>query len=165
MNFVESMAISCGFKSESPCIEESFFPVVAEKYITFSSENHQSKQWDHLQEYIDLLTPILKKNDISMVEVGSNELQFKNVIGLKGATNANHWAYIVKRSMLHFGPENFLSHLASFFDIPCVLLFSNTTPEYSLPNWSKNKENQHIIQSDFKRSQSILLRARNNQDN
>ena len=154
MNFVESMAVSCGLKSESPCIEESFFPVVAEKYITFSSENHQSKQWDHLQEYIDLLTPILKKNGINMVEVGSNKLQFKNVIGLKGATNANHWAYIVKRSMLHFGPENFLSHLASFFDIPCVLLFSNTTPEYSLPNWSKNKENQHIIQSDLKGSKA-----------
>jgi hypothetical protein len=147
MNFVESMATSCGLKSGSPYIEQSFFPIVAEKYITFSSENHQSKQWDHFQEYIDLLNPILKKNNIRIVEIGSNDLQFQNVIGLKGATNANHWAYIIKKSTLHFGPENFLSHLSSFFDIPRVLLFSNTTPEYSSPNWAKNTQNQHIIQS------------------
>ena len=150
MNFAESMAISSGLKKSKPHIEESFFPVVPKKYITISSENHQSKQWDHFQEFINLIKPMLDKEGISIIEIGSNEVQLQNVISLKGATNANHWAYIIKNSILHIGPENFLSHLSSFYDTPCVMLFSNTSPDYALPSWSKNKDNQYILQSDLK---------------
>lgn len=148
MNFIDCLSSFTGLKSSSPFINSSFFPVVPEKYITISTENHQSKQWDHFQEYIDTIYPILKKNNISIIEVGHNNVNLKNVISLKGATNSNQWSYVVKKSLLHVGPENFISQLASFHSKPFIAFFSNTTPEYSWPTWS-NEKNQIPIQANL----------------
>ena len=71
MHFVENMSNSLGLKQNSPYIDESFFPVTPEKYITISTENHQSKQWDHFQEFINLIQPYLNKQDIKIIEIGS----------------------------------------------------------------------------------------------
>lgn len=135
MHFVDSLSLFSGLKSTRPFIEESFFPVAWEKYITISTENHQSKQWDHFQEYINLILPLLKKENIGIVEIGKNNVQINGVSILKGATNENHWSFIVKNSLLHIGPENFIASLAAFHDTPLVCLFSNTSPEYAAPNW------------------------------
>lgn len=148
MNFIETLSAFSGLKSSKPFIEPSFFPVVPEKYITISTENHQSKQWDHFQEYIDIIYPILNKNNISIVEIGQNKINLNNVIGLKGATGPNQWSYIIEKSLIHIGPENFLSQLASYHSRPFIAFFSNTTPEYSWPNWSNN-DNQIAIQADL----------------
>ena len=144
MNFVESVALSSGLKISKPQIESLFFPTVPQKYITFCSENHQSKQWDHLQEWIKLIKPYLDKENISIIELGANELSFEGVISLKGVS-PNHHSYIMERSLLHMGPENFLSHLASFHGIPYIALFSNTNPAYARPLW------------DSSHSQALLL--------
>lgn len=157
MNFVESLSLCAGLKYSRPFIEESFFPVVPEKYITFCTENHQSKQWDHFQEYLNIITPILKKNGISVVEIGDNEVKLNSSnISLKGATRPNHWSYIIRRSLLHVGPENFISQLASFHDTPFIAFFSNTNPEYSAPIWSDRK-NQILIEADLKSNKPSFL--------
>ncbi len=144
MNFVESLSLFSGLKSSSPLIEDLFFPVVPKKYITISTENTKSKQWDHFQEFINLISPILADHNISIVEIGENKISLNNIISLKGATNANHWSYIVKKSMLHVGPESFITQLAGFHNTPCVSLFSNTSPEYSLASWSKSEKQCNI---------------------
>jgi hypothetical protein len=149
MNFVESLSLFSGLKSSNPSIEESFFPIVPDKFITICSEDHPSKQWDHFQEYLSLIIPILKKHGISIIEIGNNNHSLKGVTSLKGATNANHWSYIVKKTMLHIGPENFVTQLASFFHKPFISFFSNTSPDYSFPVWSKNKD-QIAIQANLK---------------
>jgi len=157
MNFVESLSLCAGLKHSRPFIEESFFPVVPEKYITFCTENHQSKQWDHFQEYLNIITPILEKNGISVVEIGDNEVNLNSSnISLKGATRPNHWSYIIRRSLLHIGPENFISQLASFHDTPFIAFFSNTNPEYSAPIWSDRK-NQILIEADLKSNKPSFL--------
>lgn len=139
------MSLFSGLRSKRPFIEEAFFPVSAEKYITISTENHQSKQWDSFQEYINLIYPILKKQNISIIEIGSNEVQFQNITVLKKVTNENHWSFIVKNSLLHIGPENFISSLASYHGVPSITLFSNTNPEYAAPNWIKSDAEQIFI--------------------
>jgi ADP-heptose:LPS heptosyltransferase len=150
MNFVESLSLCAGLKYSKPFIEESFFPVVPEKYVTFCTENHQSKQWDHFQEYLNIITPILKKNGISVVEIGDNEVKLNaSIISLKGATGPNHWSYVIRNSLLHVGPENFISQLASFHNTPFIAFFSNTSSEYSAPIWS-DKKNQILIKADLK---------------
>jgi len=151
MNFAESLALSSGLKLHKPQIEDLFFPIIHDKYITFSTEDHDSKQWDHFQEFIDLIFPILKQKNISIVEIGKNKTQFSGVTCLKGATCANHWSYIIKRSMLHIGPENFISQLCDVYEIPYVCLFSNTSPEYAAPFWSK-KEDKRILLGPNKES-------------
>jgi len=135
MHFVESMSLFSGLKSKRPFIEESFFPVSAKKYITICTENHQSKQWDSFQEYINLINPILKNNEISIVEIGQSDVSFNNVTILKKATNENHWSFIIKNSLLHVGPENFISSLAAYHNTPSITLFSNTSPEYASSSW------------------------------
>ena len=145
MNFVDNLALSTGLKSESPFISDSFFPIVAKKYITIATENHQSKQWDHTQEFVNLIKPILLKSNISIVEIGSNDVNIEGVVSVKGATNPNHWSYVVKNSLLHVGPENFISHLAALHETPQVVLFSNTSPDYAAPPWSKNSSTQSFI--------------------
>lgn len=135
MHFLESLSSSTGLTAKQPFIEDCFFPVVPSKYITISTEDHQSKQWDHFQEYINIIKPILDKNDIHIIEIGANKIQLGNVSSLKGATNSNHWSYILKGAMAHIGPENFISHLASFHNIPIVVLFSNTNEDYAKPLW------------------------------
>jgi len=156
MHFVESLAVGAGLKSSRPFIEDSFFPIVPEKYITFCTENHQSKQWDHFQEYLDIISPILQKNNISIIEIGSNDVKLNGQINLKKVTGPNHWSYIIKKSLLHVGPENFISQIASFHNRPFIAFFSNTDPEYCAPLWSK-PENQTLIQADLKSKKPSFL--------
>lgn len=150
MHFIESMSLLSGLKSKRPFIEESFFPVVSEKYITICTENHQSKQWDHFQEYVNLILPILKKQNIGIVEVGKNKVHIAGVIGLKGPTNENHWSFIIKNSLLHIGPENFIASLAAYHNVPLISLFSNTSPEYAAPNWLGSSAEQTFVTPDIK---------------
>ena len=150
MNLVDNLALSVGLKVGSPFISDSFFPIVSEKYITIATENHQSKQWDNIQEFVNLIKPILSKNNISIVEIGSNDVNIEGVVSVKGATSPNHWSYIVKNSLLHIGPENFISHLASLHETPQVILFSNTSPEYAAPPWSKGSSAQSFICANLK---------------
>lgn len=147
MHFTEAMSLFSGLKSKKPFIEECFFPVIAEKYITISTENHQSKQWDHFQEYIDLIMPILNKHNIHIVEVGRNDVKLKSITILKTVTNENHWSFIVKNSLLHIGPESFISSLASYHNTPSITLFSNTSAEYSSPDWIASECEKIFINS------------------
>lgn len=153
MHFVKNMSNTLGLESRKPHIEESFFPVVPDKYITICTENHQSKQWDHFQEYINLIKPFLTKNNIQIVEVGANKVKLQSIISLKNVTNPNQWSFIIKNSLCHIGPENFLSCLAAFHDTPSISLFSNTSPEYSNPNWVNQEYSTHIIEPDRGTSQ------------
>jgi len=145
MNLIESLSLSSGLKSSKPAIMDSFFPVVANKYITICTENHQSQQWDHLQEFINILRPIAQEHDVEIVEIGSNEVSLSGVVSLKGVTTPKHWSYLVKKSLFHIGPENLISHFASLHDTPQVILFSSTSAEYCAPQWSSVPEHQYFI--------------------
>jgi|TARA_Y100000289_G_scaffold39202_1_gene38690 hypothetical protein len=149
MHFVESMSLFSGLKSKRPLIEEAFFPVALDKYITICTENHQSKQWDHFQEYVNLILPILKKQNIGIVEIGKNQAHIGGVTILKGATNENHWSFIIKNSLLHIGPENFIASLAAYHNVPLISLFSNTSPEYAAPNWIDSSAEQIFVTPDI----------------
>jgi hypothetical protein len=140
MNFVDNLSLSCGLKSSKPTIERAFFPVVPEKYITFHSEDHQSKQWNHLQEFINLIRPYLQKKEISIIELGWNKEPLHNIdISLKNIDPRNT-AYVLEKSILHVGVENFLTQLSSFYDTPCVSLYSNTSPDVFGPMWGDKEK-------------------------
>ena len=161
MNFVESISLSSGLKSSKPTVMDSFFPVVAEKYITVCTADHQSKQWDHFQEFINIISPIVAEKGIEIVEIGANQIQLGGVVSLKGATNPNHWSYLIKNSLFHIGPENLISHFASLHNTPQVILFSNTAPEYSAPNWSSIHPHQSFICANLKGKKPSYLGEEN----
>lgn len=149
MNFTDSLSLCSGLKLNKPTIQDLFFPIVPKKYITFCSENHGAKQWDHFQEYIDLINPYLLKEEIKIIEIGSNDLKFHNISSVKNITNGNHWSYILKNSLMHIGPENFMSQLCLLHKVPFIALFSNTNPEYSIPSWGDFK-NKTFLMPDLK---------------
>ena len=144
MNAVDSLSLSSGLKARRPRIEESFFPLVPEFYITINSDRSQPKHWDHMQEFINIISPHLSKKNISIVELGWNEHPLSGVISLKNVTDTKHASYIVKNSLLHIGPEGFFSQLASFHSRPFVALFSNTTPLHSMPLWGADDPSSYL---------------------
>ena len=141
MHFVETLSLCSGLKAKKPFIQDSFFPISNDKYITISTDKHPSKQWDQFQEFIDLINPFLDKEGIKILEVGSNNVKLENVSVLKGPTNENQWSFILKNSLLHIGPENFVSSLAAYHNIPSICLYSNTNPAYASPGWINNFSN------------------------
>ncbi len=140
MNFIENLSLHSGLRRSTPLINPAFFPVVAEKYITFHTEDHQSKQWDHLQEFINLIKPYLDKEGIEIIELGWNKEAISNINLSAKNLDPKNCAYILEKSMLHVGVENFITQLSSFYDIPCVSLYSNTSPDVFSPSWGDMKK-------------------------
>ena len=151
MNFVDNLSLHSGLKVSQPSINPCFFPIVAEKYITLHTEDHQSKQWDHLQEFINLIKPYLKKENIKLVELGWNKEPLSNIDVSTKNLDPKNAAYILEKSLLHIGVENFLTQLASFYDVPCVSLYSNTSPDSYSPLWGEvEKYKKWCIEPDLK---------------
>jgi len=165
MNFVDSLSLSSGLRISKPCIDPAFFPLVPEKYITINTDKHQSKQWDHTQEFIDLLNPFLQSKNISIVELGWNEHQLQNVYSIKNAANPRQAAFVMQNSLLHVGPEGFFTQLASFYKKPFVSLFSNTTAEFSKPRWSKGDSTSYLREIIIESSRNNLKPSFGNEEN
>lgn len=153
MNFLESISSSVGLSTSKPAIEKSFFPLVADKYITVNTENHQSKQWDHFQDFINLIKPFLQKENIKIVELGWNDIEVQNVDHSIKNIDPKNAAYIIEKSLAHIGVESFLTQLSSFYNVPLVSLYSNTTKSFSPPLWGHTIESKRVlIESDRKNS-------------
>tara|TARA_Y100000310_G_C20619242_1_gene782359 strand:- start:124 stop:1311 length:1188 start_codon:yes stop_codon:yes gene_type:complete len=135
MHLIENFSLCSGLKTHSPLISETFYPIVPKKYITLHTEDHPSKQWDHLQPCINILKPFLDEQGISIIELGYNKVPLDGVISIKNAAGLNQNAYVIKNSLLHMGPEGLFIQLASYYQKPLVALFSNTSPDYCRPLW------------------------------
>lgn len=151
MHILEQYALNCGLKIDKPYIYEKYFPIPFEKYITFNPfGKFNSRKYSYWQEVIDLITPILNKENISIVQIGGqNEIGYNQCVHLMGQTNYNQTAYIIKNALLHFGVDSFPVHIASYFDKKIVALYSNMYASQSKPYWS-TKENIELIQADLK---------------
>jgi hypothetical protein len=146
MHLIETYATYCGSKIDKPFIYESFFPAPFEKYITFHSDTpYTSRNYDYWQEVIDLISPYLEKNNIKLIQIGGEkDRNFKNCENFKGKTNRNQLAYVLRKSLLHFGADSFPIHLAGFFDINLVALYSISRPENAGPYFG-TKEKQILF--------------------
>jgi len=146
MHLIETYATYCGSKIDKPFIYESFFSNPFEKYITFHSDTpYSSRNYDYWQEVIDLISPYLEKNNIKLIQVGGEKDRgFRNCENFKGKTNRNQLAYVLKRSLLHFGADSFPIHLAGFFNINLVALYSISRPENAGPYFG-DKEKQILF--------------------
>jgi len=150
MHVLEQYALNCGLKIDEPYIYEKYFPIPHERYITFNPfDKFNSSKYSYWQEVVDLLSPILKKENIHIVQIGNqNEKGYQNCLPLMGQTNCNQIAYIIKNSMLHFGVESFSIQVASHFKKKIVALYSNVYAAQSKPYWSSH-EDVELIQADL----------------
>ena len=152
MNLIETYALNCGAKIDKPYIYSTFFPIPFERYITFhTDEAEQSKSYEYWQDVINIITPVLKNNNITIVQVGdANNREMHDCVSFRGQTSLNQLAYIMERSMLHVGPDGFLLHLASYYDIPIVGLYSPYFIECNKPFFGS--ASKHILLSSYDRA-------------
>jgi ADP-heptose:LPS heptosyltransferase len=148
MHFLETHALNCGAKIDKPFIYTSFFPLPIEKYITFHSDSPATaKNYDYLQDVINIIYRPLEQHGIKIVQVGDpKDRNFSNCASLKGALNSNQLAFIIQNSMLHFGADGFPLHLAGGFDIPLVGIFVNNFINCDKPYFG-SPEKQILISS------------------
>lgn len=150
MHILEQYALNCGLKINKPYIYEKFFPIPYEKYITFNPfGKFESRKYSYWQEVINLIYPILQKENIHIIQIGAqNEPGYNQCYHLMGQTNFNQTAYIINNSLLHFGVDSFPIHIASYFDKKIVSLYCNMYSSQSKPYWS-NEKNIKLIQADL----------------
>jgi hypothetical protein len=148
MHLIESYATSCGLKIDKPSIYEKFFPFSPEKYVIFSSSMIPAKQYDYWLDVINIIMPKLSDSGISILQLGEKgERGVPLCVSANGLTNRCQEAYLIKRSLLYFGVDNFLSQLAGHYDKKIVCIYSNNNLKDVKPYWGSNK-NQELIESD-----------------
>lgn len=127
MHLIESYATNCGLRIDKPFILEKYFPLNLSKYITFQCSSEQPKIYDYWMDVIDIIYPYLQQHGISIVQMGKNtDRPLVRATVLNGQTNLNHEAFIIKDSILHFGVDGHLNHLASAYNKKIVSLYSNS---------------------------------------
>ena len=143
MHLLNTYALYCGAKINKSFIYESYFPLPFQKYITFQAETpHDGRNYQYWQDVIDMIVPILSKMNIAVIQSGiPKEFPYQRTINLLGQTNVHQLAYLIKNSMLHFGPDSFGVHLSSHYNIPVVALYSISMPEVAGPYFGdKNRQ-------------------------
>jgi len=151
MHILEQYALNCGVSISKPFINEEFFPLPFEKYITLHPKGKfHSREYDYWEEVTTNLYPILNKHNIKIVQIGNKE---DNLIpfcySINGQTNLNNLAYIIKNSLLHLGIDSLPIHLASAYDKKIVGLYCNMYPNQSKPYWSDSNDYE-ILFADLK---------------
>jgi len=151
MKLIETYAANSGLQISKPFIYEKYFPLLIEKFITIHKEvKYPSRQYLYWQEVVDILEPILSKQNIQIAQIGTNEDKPLNgVFSLLGNTTFNQLAFVMKNSLLHVGVDSFPVHLASFYDKNIVSIYSNTNSNNMGPYWG-DKKKHILIEADRK---------------
>tara|TARA_R100000008_G_scaffold67884_1_gene44994 strand:+ start:14357 stop:15541 length:1185 start_codon:yes stop_codon:yes gene_type:complete len=140
MHILESYALQNDLKIDKPFVYENFFPLAVDKFITLdtSSLKTNAMKYDYWQLVVNIISPYLKEQGISIVQLGD-----KDCTGLEGCYIAlgqcshNQKAYIIKKSLAHLSPNNESCHIASTYNKKSVILFPfNCYPEQFSPYWS-----------------------------
>ena len=142
MNRLERYSLHSGLKISEPFVNDCFFPIVHDKYITFNSESSvESKKYDYWQEVIDLIYDPLSKENIKIIQIGNkNSRQYEKVYSIRGLVDFNQESYIIKKSLLHFSAIDYHSQLASFNNTPLVSLHSHEPSSETLPQWGDSEK-------------------------
>ena len=151
MHVLESYALQNDLKIDRPHLYEKFFPLAVDDYITIdtSSLNTASMTYDHWQLVVNLISPILDKEGIKIIQTGDKSCSPLNgCYSTLGQCDFNQRAYVINKSLLHASPNNETSHIASSLGKPLVVLFPNNCYISQFkPYWS-NDSNIEICQAD-----------------
>lgn len=142
MHLIETYSLSAGAKIGKPEIYTTHFPIPFQKYITFQPKSqYDSKNYDFWQECINIILPTLNKLGITIIQLGDkNDQPISGTHFLSGQTTINQVAGLIQNSILHFGSDSFMVHIASAFNKKIVSLYSNNYIKNVRPFWTKNSD-------------------------
>lgn len=139
MHILETYALSCGLKIDRPHVYEHFTSVPFDKFISFNR-----KFYPYFPEVIKLIRPELNNRGIGILQIKATQETQDVADIVQDGLSFGQFAYIIRRSMLHFGEDDFLFDLAGFYDIPRVQIFSTTFPNTFKPYWG-TPDKQRIV--------------------
>jgi len=123
MNKLEHISLNSALKPSKPFIDECFFPIIHDRYITFDFDlSDKSTAYQHWAEVIKFMLPFLDNEGIKIIRLGQHhDVLFDGVIN-KFELTKNQISYIIKRSLLHFNSLNYFTYLSTLHDTPLVSL-------------------------------------------
>jgi hypothetical protein len=141
-HLIELYAKDLGVQIEHrPQINEHYYPVSSGKYITIHNSNKlPSKNYSYWNEVVSILKPELKKRNIDIIQVGTEE--DPKILGVDkffNNTSFNQSFFIIKKSLCHVGIDSCPVHIASSYNIPTVSIYAHTYSSTCDPVWNKNK--------------------------
>ena len=144
MHILESYALQNDLKIDRPHLYEKFFPLAVDKYITLdtSSLGTSAMSYDHWKLVVNLISPILQKEGITIIQLGEKKCQpIEGCYIAIGQCDINHKSYVISKSLLHISSNNETSHIASSYNKPSVILYPyNCYIDQFRPYWSKGDE-------------------------
>jgi len=142
-HLLEEYAKNLGVRISQPVVNDHFFPLIGDQYITIATEDHKpAKHYKHYDVVLTLLKPVLRANKVKVIQIGGSQ-PIKNVDHILNISFKQK-CFILSNSLLHLGCDGVLSHAASFKNIPTVNLFGNTFPSTNRPLFSKSKLNTNL---------------------
>ena len=139
-HLIHEYAKNLGVKISQPVVNDHFFPLLADKYITLHQpDQFSSKTYAHYDIVLSLLKPFLDRAKIKVVQLGGQA----KIEGADAALNLSfkQQSFVISNSLVHLGCDGVLSQLASLKKIPTVTLFGNTFPSTTKPVFSSNSLN------------------------
>lgn len=140
MHIIDSYALNCGLKISEPYIYEKFTPIAHEKYIVLDIlDKSDAKHYAYWQEVIFILNDYLLKNSIKIIQIADkDEAPLADTLFIPDLS-INQKAYVIKNSLLYVGVDSVYMHLASYYGVPAVALYSNSNPNNTGPYFNKEK--------------------------
>lgn len=131
-----------GVKVGKPYFQPHFFPVQDKKYIVIHNGTKvPAKTYAYWTEVINLIKPILQKNDIKIYQIGLEEEGIINGINKRIFTSSlKQVAFVIKHSMLVAGIDSVPIHMASCLDVPSVSLYAHTYSNTCCPIWNQDSK-------------------------
>ena len=136
-HLVKEYAKHCGVQVGQPVLGQHYFPIKYDKYIIVdTSGSSQASKYPYWSELISLLQESLP-SEVALVRIVSpDEKKFHGEDLALGNLSIKQINYIINNAMAHIGVYGFTQHIASAFDVPTVVMYSNNMPEYCGPAWS-----------------------------
>ena len=129
MRLMETYSRNCSVDiKHKPKLYEKYFPLNIDKYITIQTKSGMpAKDYSWFSEVIDLLKPVLDKENIRIVHLGQDSQPLPHVINLNNQTSIGQATFILKKSLAHFGVDSWMAHYCASENVPVVSLYGSTT--------------------------------------
>lgn len=137
MHLGESLALAAGVPISNQKLYPKYYPLGVDKFISF-----HKIVYEQFQEVINLLKPILDQYDVKIVQIGG--ANYNHTKSFPSIKEYNHAAYILEKSLLHFGEYSILFDIAASIGCKRLILNSISHPRLISPPIG-NKDQEEVI--------------------
>jgi hypothetical protein len=142
-HLIKEFAKNCGVKVGEPILSEHFFPLPCDNYVTIdSNQQHQVSQYRFWKDVVDLLRVCFDENDLDykIINISNPKAPPIGEDYRLDSLSVKQMNHLIKNSKFHLAVDDATCHIASAYDVPQVVLFSNSKPEYNGPVWGDKFE-------------------------